>query len=260
MDLETRTIDLDGLELRAGADDDARPTIGGYGAVFDSPSLDLGGFRETIAPGAFSRTLKARGGDILSFFNHNPNMPLGSRRAGSLTVEEDDKGLIYSVTPPDTTYAADLVAAMRAKLVRGSSFSFYVRKDAWTEVDGTPVRTLLDIDLEEVGPVTMPAYPKATSQVRAMLEARGISLPGNAPTARALIASSGVDLDELEAILARQVQGASIGTDQQRIRDLVAYLACLNYAEPGIEAPAWKVPIAHRKRRLELLERQAGIA
>ena len=191
-DKETRTISADSLELRA-ADDGAQPTISGYGAVFDSPSLDLGGFREVIAPGAFARSLKARGTDIMSFFNHNPSMPLGSRRAGNLTVAEDDKGLRYEVTPPETTYAADLMTAMRAKLVRGSSFTFLTRKDEWREEKGVQIRTLLEVDLIELGPVTNPAYPAASSQVRSMLEARGLTLDGEraeqAPDILALLAA-----------------------------------------------------------------------
>lgn len=174
--LERRTVLLDDLELRASSEGDTGPTISGYGAVFNSPSLDLGGFVERIAPGAFSRSLKSRE-DIFSFFNHDPSMPLGSRKAGNLTIAEDERGLHYSINPlPQTTYAADLAEAMRSKLVRGSSFSFMVRKDSWGEEKGVQTRTLLDVDLMELGPVTKPAYPKADSQVRSMLEARGIRL------------------------------------------------------------------------------------
>lgn len=206
-DKETRIITAEALELRAAGDGEDGPTIAGYGAVFNSPSLDLGGFREIIAPGAFSRSLKSRGGDVMSFFNHDPSKPLGSRKAGNLTVSEDDKGLVYEVKPPATTYANDLVEAMRAKLVRGSSFTFSVKKDTWTEDSGVQVRTLLDVDLFELGPVTNPAYPAANSQVRALLESRGITFDGD--QARAPIDLLGIlaewkprDATELRAALA----------------------------------------------------------
>ena len=38
--------------------DDGGPLIVGHGAVFNSESVDLGGWREVIAPGAFKRTLR----------------------------------------------------------------------------------------------------------------------------------------------------------------------------------------------------------
>jgi HK97 family phage prohead protease len=176
---EVRIIPADSLEWRAAADDEDGPTISGYGAVFNSPSMELmPGFREYVAPGAFARSLKARGNDIHSYFNHDPSKPLGSTRAGNLTMIEDDKGLRYEVKPPQTSYVNDLAAAMAAKLVRGSSFAFAVKKDEWKEENGMQVRTLLDVDLFEVGPVTRGAYSAASSQIRSMLEARGLTLDG----------------------------------------------------------------------------------
>ena len=52
-DIEIRAAG-DGLEFR------------GYAAVFNTPSEDLGGFRETILPGAFTRSINSsmHGGQI----------------------------------------------------------------------------------------------------------------------------------------------------------------------------------------------------
>jgi hypothetical protein len=41
------------VEVRANAE---KRTIGGYAAVFNSPSQNLGGFRERLAPGVFNRS------------------------------------------------------------------------------------------------------------------------------------------------------------------------------------------------------------
>lgn len=238
---ETRTIGAESLELRAA--DDSPPTISGYGAVFDSPSLDLGGFREIIAPGAFARSLKARGTDVMSFFNHNPSQPLGSRKAGNLTVAEDDKGLRYEVTPPTTTYAADLVTAMRAKLVRGSSFTFLTRKDEWHSDDkGVQIRTLLDVDLIELGPVTNPAYPSANSQVRSMLEARGLTLDGE---------RAEQPLDIMALLAGWQPK------DEAELRSALATLTALLPSEeppPAEESPPTLHRLALYRRRLQLAQ------
>ena len=56
-DTEERRVGyLTNAELRADGDGS---TLVGYAAMFDSPSEDLGGFTERIAPGAFKRTLSA---------------------------------------------------------------------------------------------------------------------------------------------------------------------------------------------------------
>ena len=181
---EVRTITAEPLEWRA-AGDDGTATIAGYGAVWNSPSYDLGGFKEIVAPGAFTRSLKSRE-DVFAFFNHSPMQPLGSRKAGNLKVMEDERGLHYEIKLPNTTYANDVAEGIRAGVIRGSSFSFQVREDAWHTEKGIQVRTLLDVDVSELGPVVMPAYGKTTAQVRSLLAERGITLDvdPHAPAAR----------------------------------------------------------------------------
>jgi phage head maturation protease len=54
--------------------------------------------------------------------------------------------------------------------VSGCSFSFRTLKDEWTySADGgTTLRTLIDVELFDVGPVTFPAYPATDVAVRSM--------------------------------------------------------------------------------------------
>ena len=65
-------------ELRAAPDF----TLQGTAARFNTRSSDLGGFVETIAPGAFTRSLKA-GGKVIVAVNHDPNQVLGSTKSGT---------------------------------------------------------------------------------------------------------------------------------------------------------------------------------
>lgn len=180
-DREQRVLPLAGLEMRV-AGTDKEPTIEGYAAVFNQPSeiIDdwFGAFREYVAPGAFTKTLKD-GADVRALLNHDPNFVLGRTKAGTLTLREDAKGLWYSVTPPDTQWARDLVAVMRRGDIDQSSFAFRTVKDRWgvgkTDAgDEVDERWLLEAQLFDVSPVTYPAYPQTSSDVRSLLTGAGL--------------------------------------------------------------------------------------
>jgi HK97 family phage prohead protease len=138
--------------------------VAGHAAVFDSRSQNLGGFVEDVAHGAFAKTIQEA--DVRALWNHDANFPLGRNRAGTLRLAEDESGLYYEVDMPDTTYARDLVVSMQRGDVTQSSFGFRVIKDDWglTE-DDFPVRTLKEVALSDVSPVTYPAYLDADSGV-----------------------------------------------------------------------------------------------
>lgn len=141
--------------------------ISGYAAVFDSLSESLGGFREKIAPGAFRNSL-ANGDDVRALIDHNPSLVLGRTKAGTLRLEEDSRGLHYEVDPPDTQYARDLVESLKRGDVDQSSFGFRTVEDSWTTENGEQVRTLLEVQLFDVSPVTFPAYAATSVGLRAL--------------------------------------------------------------------------------------------
>ncbi len=132
------------------------PLIRGHAAVFDQLSEDLGGFRERIAPGAFAKTITAH--DVRALWNHNRDFVLGRRGAGTLRLQEDIKGLAIEIDPPATQWANDLQVSMRRGDINQMSFGFFTLSDKWAKVDGEWIRTLLEIELIEVSPVTFPAY------------------------------------------------------------------------------------------------------
>lgn len=172
------------LELRAEAD--KAKQILGYGAVFNALSEDLGGFREIIEPGAFSEVL---GDDVRALLNHDPNLLLGRTKAGTLSLTEDEVGLRYEITPPDTTYANDLIISLERGDLDQSSFGFRVAKggDTWKEpTEGQPyyLRIIHKFGrLFDVSPVTFPAYPATSVALRDYLnesstgQAAGEDLP-----------------------------------------------------------------------------------
>src|SRR3990172_8836299 len=84
------------VELRAEGD---APKIGMF-VPFNSHSVDLFGFTEEIAPGAFVRSIengaraKSRGnGDILALWNHDPLWVLGRQANKTLELRESKDGL-----------------------------------------------------------------------------------------------------------------------------------------------------------------------
>jgi uncharacterized protein len=143
-------------------------TLSGYAAVFDSPSEDLGGFTEIIKPGAFTRCLGEQP-DIRCLSNHDTSAILGRTRSGTLQVREDDRGLYFECSLPDTTTARDLAVSVKRGDVTGMSFGFYCLQDEWTRSDsGAMSRNLTDCEVFEVSICGFPAYPATTVSARSL--------------------------------------------------------------------------------------------
>jgi HK97 family phage prohead protease len=148
---------------------DGRAAIIGYAAVYNRLSLDLGGFREEILPGAFDKILSRQRGksDVVALFNHDSNIVLGRSSSGTLELSSDDKGLRYVVTPPVSR--ADVLELIQRRDVRGSSFAFTVEsknESFRTGEDGKAIRQIREVSgLYDVGPVLVPAYPATSASV-----------------------------------------------------------------------------------------------
>jgi uncharacterized protein len=161
--VETRHIVVDEWEFRETGEG---MSFTGYAAVFNSPSEPLP-FTETIAPGAFSRTLKSRN-NVRMLLNHNPEKVLASTRGKTLRLSEDGKGLLAEADLPPTTVGRDLSISMQRGDVDSMSFGFTVPRggDSWNDTGDR--RELREVRLHEVSVVTFPAYPKTSASVRAV--------------------------------------------------------------------------------------------
>lgn len=133
-------------------------TFVGYAAVFNSPSEPLP-FTERVAPGAFGRSLRSRN-DVKLLWNHDSGQVLGSTRAKTLRLIEDDRGLRVEADLPNTTLGRDTAELIKRGDVDSMSFGFTTIRDKWSN-DGNE-RTLEAVRLHEVSIVAFPAY-KATS-------------------------------------------------------------------------------------------------
>lgn len=158
-DRERRSF-LQPLEVRA---DQGAMTLTGYAAVFGQ-ATDLGPFREQIAPGAFSETL--RSSDVRALFNHDASKVLGRLSAGTLRLTEDATGLSAEIDLPDTTDGRDVRELVRRGDVSGMSFGFRVLSDRWDFTGDEAFRTIEAVELYEVSAVTFPAYEGTTIALR----------------------------------------------------------------------------------------------
>lgn len=152
-------------EVRQGS---SGPMITGYAAVFNRRSADMG-FIEQVDPSAFNKTLKDNP-DIRAFFNHDPSQILGRTSNGTARVSVDSIGLRYEIdmNPADPDAQRALAKVERGD-VDGSSFTFNTIRDSWDWTASPPERRLLEVSLQELGPVTMPAYPDTSAAARRAL-------------------------------------------------------------------------------------------
>lgn len=165
---ERRTISHP-VELRAGKAG-AETVIEGYAALFNVMSDDLGGFREVIIPGAFKERLAD---DVRALWQHDPLYVFGRTTSGTLELREDDTGLRYRVETPDAQWARDALASIRRGDVNQSSFAFAITDGAQWDLgkDGQVTRTITRVArLYDVSPVTFPAYPETSADVRSWVD------------------------------------------------------------------------------------------
>jgi uncharacterized protein len=239
---EERFTQLEEVEIRDG-DEGESPKITGIAIRYNRWSDPIwGSFVERFAPGAFTKTLQES--DVRSLFNHDPNFVIGRTKAGTLTLTDTKSALRYEAVPPATTWADDLITSMRRGDIDQSSFAFRTVKDEWEEPKdegGLWKRTVTEAQLFDVSPVTFPAYPSSTSQVRSAL------------------VDVGLDFDSLAALVARaQRQIVLSPSDIDLLRGSIEVLRSFIPAEPapapeGHSAePQAGRSVAHLSRLLEL--------
>jgi HK97 family phage prohead protease len=228
--IETRVASISwpeqDMELRADEGSDGF-RFSGYAAVFDTPSDPLP-FRETIAPGAFAKSLAARR-DIKMFLNHNWDIVLASRKAKTMTLREDDRGLFTQADLPDNEWGRPV----RDGIVRGDissmSFGFQIERQEPPEPGPTEDRTITEARLFEVSPVTsFPAYPATSASVRHLAEMVEVEDTELDAAFRALTADDGMLTDEQRELLQKLIDARTPAPLTTPHRDaLAARLAAL---------------------------------
>jgi uncharacterized protein len=205
-------------ELRAESQGDLG-ILTGHAAVFNSQSQDLGGFRETVLPGAFSRSIR-EGADVKFLMNHDPSKIFGRTKNQTLQLEEDGVGLKFRVILPNTQQARDLYALVRRGDLDQCSFAFTARDQSWETLPddngGTySSRKLMDVDCIDVSAVTYPSYLNTDVSAR-MKE----MWPGGVPVEiRSALHRSGIALSD------------ATNEDDERLKRCAALLAEMDMPE-----------------------------
>lgn len=146
MKIETRT--LAGAELRSITEEGE---FEGYIAVWNT----IDSYNSSFDKRAFDRTIKERGSRVKVFYNHSDL--IGS----SVSMVADDKGLLVrGKLNLNIEKAKEAYEFMKDGTLEGLSFGFRTIKEKF--VNG--VRTIMDLDLYEYGPVVFPANDAALIQ------------------------------------------------------------------------------------------------
>lgn len=158
------------LEMRADAKGDGF-TLEGYAAVFDTPTrIDSweGKFDEQVARGAFTKTLKER--KPVMQFDHGHDIATGSVPIAAIDdIREDKQGLYVRARMFDNPRVEPIRQAIAGGAIDGMSFRFRVTREEWDGTGDTPLRTIRELDLFELGPVVFPAYEATSVGVRSLL-------------------------------------------------------------------------------------------
>lgn len=228
-------------ELRAS--EDGTPKIG-MRIPFGRRSVEMWGFVEIVDPGAFTKTLQERGSDVVALWNHDPLWVLGRQSNRTLSVRAEPEALEGEATlDGEDPMHRHFARRVERRDVIGSSFGFETVRDRWEqEADKTLVRTLLEVRLFDLSPVTFPAYPDSEAEKRALGDPRLVELA----------AVRGIDPLEFVRVMAGaeggKVESRHVESVQRWVRQLQGML------------PVSTVPLEVREREHRLKGRRLGIA
>ena len=231
--IETR-VNSTQFEIREEADG---MRFSGYAAVFDSPSEPLP-FIERIQRGAFRKSLRSRN-DVKFLWNHDAGEILGSTRAKTLNLYEDERGLRVEGILPNTSRGRDVAELLKRGDVDSMSFGFSVPQggDSWN-ADGSE-RTLKSVRLHEVSLVAWPAYTATAGTVAV----RGIDKVAE---------RANVDADALADALLKIEDGQEITSDEKVMLSRVIEKLSPE-GEPDPTPTLSEGMLALKKKKLELL-------
>lgn len=155
------------IEMRAGpTDSETSAGFVGYASTTGqgySVADWMGEYRETIAPGAFAKTLREQP-NVPLLFNHD-GWPLASTGSDTSWLSEDKGGLrneaVLDLLQPS---GMEAYRCLKRGTLNKMSFSFRAIKDTWN--DAYDDRSVDELALFDTSVVTYPANPNTTAELR----------------------------------------------------------------------------------------------
>lgn len=165
---EVRRLTSTDMECRSV---DGRIHLHGLASSTESP-YDMGWYTETMKRGAFSKTL-SESPDVQLLVNHE-GLPLARTTNGSLTLTEDDRGLVFNAhgdeSDPDI---AALARKINAGLMDQCSFAFRVIRQTWDEDYEDRQINEVSLDRGDVSVVNYGANPNTSVNIRSLFADMG---------------------------------------------------------------------------------------
>ncbi|NBU34437.1 HK97 family phage prohead protease [bacterium] len=162
-----------GFELRLADADSTFALFRGYASVTDHPydvygGPNDGGWTETIARGAFKRTLGIDRNRALLKAHNNADV-VATTRSGTLSFVEDSVGLLAEAKlDTRVSWIADLAQQIETAVVDEMSIGFYARGQQWNR-DYTQ-RTITEVELVEGTIVWAGANPATVGSIERMAQ------------------------------------------------------------------------------------------
>jgi HK97 family phage prohead protease len=216
----------------------------GYAAVYGSDT-DLGEYTEVIMPPAF-RSVLSRMTNVPMLWDHNDSMPpLATTAGGTMTLEEDRRGLRVKATIDERhILGPTLISMLERGDVRGMSFGFVAgqgNSKLAHRSGGKPQRVLRGFNqLLDVSPTWNPAYAGTSAELRSLRQmASIIDVPQQLLTGEVPQPEDGVaDEDLVEVVPGEPVDEVVDGESDEQERS-------------GVDSALAEA--AARKRRLQML-------
>lgn len=135
--LPTARMHVTGLELRASDSAPGFLSFRGYASVTNAAyeMWDMfGPYTEQVAAGAFGKTLAQSGLDVPFVLQHDSLRRIARTSNGSLTLREDETGLLVEADrlDPEDPDVAYIAPKLRAGLIDEMSFRFRITAGSWS--------------------------------------------------------------------------------------------------------------------------------